>query len=78
MDESVAPARELKPSFLVAGWLLAALSVLLPLFAVPAIVIGVISIQRDREKHGIGIISLSVVATVLFFWLASQTLVPQR
>ncbi len=76
MDESVTSARELKPSFLVAGWLLAALSILLPLLAVPAIVIAVLAIQRDRETHGIGIIVLSVVAAVLFFYLASQTLVP--
>ena len=62
---------------LFCGWLLAGLSVLLPLFAGGGIVFGVSALRRDRPGHAAGMIALSILGTLVFLvYLASLTLQP--
>jgi CHASE2 domain-containing sensor protein len=63
--------------FLVWGWVLASLSVLLPVSAIGGLIFGVIAVNRDRAGHGAGMIIVSLVGSLVFVYLASQTLVPR-
>ncbi len=71
------PSERSQAGILVPGWLLAAFSVLIPLFVIGAVVFGVIAVQRGRPGHGGGMITVSLVGVLLFFYLGSQTLVPR-
>jgi hypothetical protein len=61
----------------VAGWILAALTVPFPPLALGAVAIGGVLIGRGRVGTGVAIIVTSVLAVVVFVYLASQTLVPR-
>jgi uncharacterized membrane protein len=70
-------AENSQTAFLVSGWLLAAFSVLIPFLAIGAGVFGVIAVQRGKPWHGAGMIAVSLLGVLLFFYLGSQTLVPR-
>ena len=62
------PLRDPAP-VVVAAYLLAAISVLVPLAVAGAIFAGVALMRRNRRAEGIGVIAVGVVATALGFVL---------
>ena len=78
MDSSPELRADRSEMFLVWGWLLATLSVLLPLFAIGGLIFASTAVKRGRPGHGAGMVVVSVLGVMIWFvYLASQTLVPR-
>ena len=65
------PTEKPKASFLVWGWLLAALSVLLPFLALGGLIFGVFALTRDKPAHGAGMIVVSLLGPVIWVYAMS-------
>ena len=69
-DESKKP--EAGTGLLVAGWVMAGTSFIIPLLALGSIIIGIVAITRDRVGHGVGMLvtGLLVGMSSWLFWIA--------
>ena len=78
MDGAGEPRGERSQMYLVWGWVLSTLSVLLFLFAIGGLIFAVMAVKRDKAGHGAGMIVLSLFGGMISLtYLASQTLIPR-
>jgi hypothetical protein len=68
------PAERPKESFLVWGWLLAGLSVLLPILSLGGLIFGVFALTRDKPGHGAGMIVVSLIGPVIWIYVMSSVM----
>jgi hypothetical protein len=74
--QTQAPGHEGK-GLMISGYIMVALTLLIPLFALPGLIIGIItaSVKKTQRGHGAAIIVLSLVVGVLAFafWASINT-----
>ena len=68
------PADTSKESFLLWGWLLAGLSVLLPILALGGLIFGVFALTRNKPGHGAGMIVVSLLGPVIWIYFMSSVM----
>ena len=68
------PAEKRKASFLVWGWVLAGLSVLLPFLALGGLIFGIFALTKDRPGHGAGMIVVSLLGPVIWVYVMSSVM----